>query len=374
MSRRASILFTSMAPAVSSTGSDSRSRLELGRGWIVYALGWVALALLWSFAAALSGNVSPIRTLWYGFVLMGTAGVMGVGVWWLTGKLSWDRRSFTFYATHAICCALYAAGYTAAVFSAEAFEGGFRRAIASAWRSPILGWNILMGSWLYLIVVGLSYAIRTQQRLNRQAAAEAEARMLAERAQLTALRARLNPHFLFNALHTVSSLVTTDPIAADEAIDRLGGLLRYALDESADDVPLHREWAFTRDYLAFEQLRLGDRLRVSEALDEEALASNVPLLVLQPLVENAVRHGISAADGNCRLTLAVRAPADRITIEVRDAGPGLGGDVTPARTGVGLSNTEQRLTYLFGDDYSLELRPVASGGLVVSLELPFKRS
>jgi signal transduction histidine kinase len=359
-----------MAPAVSATGSDSRSLLKLGRGWIVYALGWVALAILWSVAAAISSNVSPIRTLWYGFVLMGTAGVMGVGVWWLTGKLAWDRHSFRFYATHAICCVLYAAGYTAAVFSAEALEGNFRRAFASAWRSPILGWNVLMGSWLYLIVVGLSYAIRTQQRLTRQAAAEAEARMLAERAQLTALRARLNPHFLFNALHTVSSLVTTDPIAADEAIDRLGGLLRYALDESADDVPLHREWAFTRDYLAFEQLRLGERLRVCEALEESALGCNVPLLVLQPLVENAVRHAIAPRAEGGTIRVAANVRAGTLTLSVEDDGPGVTKQRCDDGRGVGLSALKRRLEVRYGADATVDIQTAPGAGFSVKVAIP----
>ena len=256
-----------------------RGHLHRRRGWLAYVLAWVALALLWSVTAAGSSGMSPRVTLRFGFIIMSTAGALGVGVWWLTGRLPWDRRSLGFYAAHACSAALYALCYTAATLLLELLEGRFSRGLASAWTSGILGWNILMGSWLYLIVAGLSYGIRTQQKLNEQAAAATEARMLAERAQLAALRARLNPHFLFNALHTVSSLVATDPAAADEAIERLGGLLRYALDESTEEIPLEREWAFTRDYLSFERLRLGDRLRVREALDPDALASDVPLLV-----------------------------------------------------------------------------------------------
>ena len=270
-----------------------RGHLHRRRGWLAYVLAWVALALLWSVTAAGSSGMSPRVTLRFGFVIMTAAGALGVGVWWLTGRLPWDRRSLGFYATHACSAVVYALGYTSATLILELFEGRFSRGLASAWTSGILGWNILMGSWLYLIVAGLSYGIRTQQRLNEQAAAATEARMLAERAQLAALRARLNPHFLFNALHTVSSLVASDPAAADEAIERLGGLLRYALDESTEEIPLEREWAFTRDYLSFERLRLGNRLRVRETLDPDALASDVPLLVLQPLVENAVRHAIA---------------------------------------------------------------------------------
>src|SRR5262245_39694380 len=211
-----------MAPVHPSSAPDSQSGPRLARGWAAYALAWVALAVLWSGAAAISSRMSPLVTLGYGFLIMGTSGVMGVGVWWLTGKVSWDDRSPRFYLAHAAALLLYAIGYTAATFVAELYENGIIRAIVQVWHSPVLGWSILMGSWLYVIVAALSYGVRLQQRLNRQAQAAAEARMLAERAQLVALRARLNPHFLFNALHTVGSLVTTDPAAADEAIERLG--------------------------------------------------------------------------------------------------------------------------------------------------------
>jgi signal transduction histidine kinase len=347
-----------------------RGHLHRRRGWLAYVLAWVALALLWSVTAAGSSGMSPRVTLRFGFVIMSTAGALGVGVWWLTGKLPWDRRSLGFYAAHACSAALYALGYTSATLILELLEGRFSRGLASAWTSGILGWNILMGSWLYLIVAGLSYGIRTQQKLNEQAAAATEARMLAERAQLAALRARLNPHFLFNALHTVSSLVATDPAAADEAIERLGGLLRYALDESTDEIPLEREWAFTRDYLSFERLRLGDRLRIREALDPEALASDVPLLVLQPLVENAVRHAIAPSpDGG---TIHVTATLDerRLTLQVVDDGPGGEARGVESSRGLGLRALKRRLEVRYGARAHLDIRTAPGEGFSVTVMLP----
>jgi signal transduction histidine kinase len=345
---------------------NARPRLRVNRGWIVYALGWVALALLWSLAAALSSGMSPRFTSQFGFLMMGTAGIMGVAVWWLTGRLPWDRRSIAFYAAHACSAALYSVSYTIAACLSDFVEGKFVAALASQWSSPVLGWNIFMGSLLYLVVAGLSYGIRTQQRLNRQAAAEAEARVLAERAQLAALRARLNPHFLFNALHTVSSLVATDPEAADEAIERLGGLLRYALDESTDEIPLEREWAFTRDYLAF------DRLRVCEALDQDALAAEVPLLVLQPLVENAVRHAIDPRDegGTIRVTAGVRNRV--LTLRVEDDGPGAVSENVEPGHGLGLRALKRRLEVRYGGDARVEIHTAPGAGFTVTVALPAK--
>ena len=293
---------------------------------------------------------------------------------------------------------------------------------------------------------------------SRRRQTEVAERLRAEvaEARLDALRQQLNPHFLFNTLnHIAAELRSGEVKPALRMLLSLADLLRDVLRERAQLIPLRDEVRMLERYLEIERERFGDRLQVEVTLEPRALDALVPCLLLQPLVENAVRHGISAADGNCRLTVTVRALGDgrshsrevpdrfrdrtsmfrrpparrlpqgsvivpasrrsqrsgagtrytdlenapggpnrgqegsippdgppegsekrpeRLTIEVRDAGPGLAGDATPARTGVGLSNTEQRLKYLFGDDYSFELRPVASGGLVVSIELPFRRS
>ena len=246
----------------------------------------------------------------------------------------------------------------------------FVRTVVAAWHSPVLAWNILMGSWLYLIVAGLSYGIRTQQRLNRQAAAEAEARMLAERAQLAALRARLNPHFLFNALHTVSSLVTSDPAAADDAIERLGGLLRYALDEGEHEVPLESEWAFTRDYLAFERLRLGERLRTRANLEPAALAVDVPLLVLQPLVENAVRHAIAPRSDGGTIGINASVHNGSLVLRVDDDGPGAGAQDLGLSRGIGLPSLKRRLEVRYGADAHMDIRTAPGAGFSVTVVLP----
>jgi signal transduction histidine kinase len=359
-----------MSLAPSAGTSTLRLQLQRSRGWLAYALAWVAVALMWTLAATMSSRVAPALAMQFGLVIMGTAGVLGVGVWWLTGRLPWDRRSFAFYAVHACAAVLYAISFTLASLLLDLFKGYFTTALGAVWNSPVLGWNILMGSWLYLIVAGLSYGIRTQQKLNQQAAAEAEARMLAERAQLAALRARLNPHFLFNALHTVSSLVSTDPAAADEAIERLGGLLRYALDESTEEIPLEREWAFTRDYLSFERLRLGERLRVREAFDRDALASHVPLLVLQPLVENAVRHAIapSPVGGTIHVSASLRDHA--LTLRVEDDGPGGDERGVDSSRGLGLRALKRRLDVRYGARAHVDIRTAPGEGFSVTVVLP----
>jgi signal transduction histidine kinase len=359
-----------MTVAGSPADSGARPRVRFNRGWLVYAMAWMALAVLWSLASAMSSGLSPRVTLPYGLLVMGAGGTFGLGVWWLTGRLPWDGHTAGFYAIHAACMSAYAFFYTAAAFIPDLFNGKFSQAWSGIWRSPVLGWSILMGSWLYLIVAGLSYALRAQQRLQQQAAAEAEARVLAHRAQLGALRARLNPHFLFNALHTVSSLVTTNPAAADEAIERLGGLLRYALDESEEEVPLESEWAFTRDYLAFERLRLGDRLRTHENLEPDAMAVDVPLLVLQPIVENAIRHAIAPSPAGGTIRIGARIEDGSLNLSVEDDGPGVASPDLAGGQGIGLRSLKRRLEVRYGPAARMDIRTAPGAGFSVTVVLP----
>jgi sensor histidine kinase YesM len=222
-----------------------------------------------------------------------------------------------------------------------------------------------MGTWLYLVVAGLSYAIRAQRRVRTQEAAAAEAHLLAQQAQLAALRAQVNPHFLFNALHSVGALVASDPSRADEALERLGDLLRYTLG-TEEEVPFAHEWKFTEDYLAFERLRLGDRLKVDARAEPESLEVLVPPLILQPLVENAVRHGIAGRPRGGRVELRARVDGERLVLRVTDDGPGADG---AGHDGVGLASVRRRLDLRYGSRATLTVDALAAG-FAVSIGMP----
>lgn len=190
-----------------------------------------------------------------------------------------------------------------------------------------------------------------------------------QQAQLTALRSQLNPHFLFNSLHSIAELVHSNPKLAEDLIVRLGELLRKVLDSSAtQQVPLSEELEFVRGYVEIEQMRLGDRLQVTWDIDPRTLRARVPSLILQPLVENAITHGIapSAQAG----TLAVRAArvGDDLLLEVCDSGPGVDSRAATPRSGIGLSNTRVRLASLYGAHHSFEL--VNGQGFTVRLLIP----
>jgi LytS/YehU family sensor histidine kinase len=225
-----------------------------------------------------------------------------------------------------------------------------------------------MGSWLYLVVAGLSYAVRAHRRIRAEESAAAEARLLAQQAQLVALRAQVNPHFLFNALHSVGALVASDPARADKALECLGDLLRYALG-TEEEVLFAREWRFTEDYLAFEHLRLADRLQVQADVDSAALSVPVPPLIFQPLVENAVRHGIADRPEGGLIHLRARLDHERLLLEVTDDGRGARG----TKEGLGLSSVRRRLAALYGERAALSVGS-SDAGCTVSIALPLKEA
>ena len=218
---------------------------------------------------------------------------------------------------------------------------------------------------VYVIIVVVGHAVDYYRRYR-------EGELRASQAQLQALKMQLHPHFLFNALHSISALVHTNPDAADKMIARLGDFLRLTLETSAaEEVPLRQEIEFLNCYLEIERIRFQDRLTTRLEVDPQVLDCRVPNLILQPVVENAIRHGVAprSAPGHVEIRAARRGSALRL--EVRDNGRGLpeGADLGP-KGGVGLSNTRARLQQLYGSSYRLELSNAPAGGAVVTMEIP----
>lgn len=339
--------------------------------WIGYFLAWTTAAVLWAFATATSyasfggtfGRLLPVG-LYLGMSMMGAAGLLGIAVWRLTGRLDWNPGQARFLAGHLAALCVYSV-LVATAFVWPDLLSLRSDQLRSRVFSPVLPYNMLTGAWLYLAVAGLSYVIRGQQRIRDEEAALARARLLAQQAQLAALRAQIHPHFLFNALHTVGALIGTDTALADRALERLGDLLRYALG-AEDTVPFHREWRFVLDYLEFERLRYADRMRVDARCDEAAQSIPVPPLILQPLVENAVHYGVAERPEGGTISIAATVRAGRLTIAIsNDAGQ----DTTTTGFGIGLESVRRRLEACYGDRAGVAVRQEPSR-CDVSVTLP----
>lgn len=238
--------------------------------------------------------------------------------------------------------------------------------------------NYLMQlDWLlmtYSAIMGLSYTLdyRRESQARAIKAANLETRLL--EARLKTLQAELHPHFLFNTLHAISTLVHTNSESADRMISRLSDLLRLTFDGTgAPAVSLQEELEFLQKYLEIEQIRFQDRLSVRYDIESETLDAEVPRLILQPLVENAIKHGVSPRSGQGLIQITTRVREAALWIEVRDNGVGLSGQARARLdTGVGLSNTRARLECLYGTSHRLEFSEEAEG-LAVRLQIPLTR-
>jgi two-component system, LytTR family, sensor kinase len=193
-------------------------------------------------------------------------------------------------------------------------------------------------------------------------------------AQLKALKMQLHPHFLFNTLHSISSLILEDPPRANSMIARLGDFLRLTLDQSDQQlVTLKEETEFVRCYLEIEQVRFGDRLTVEFRIDPATHSAQVPHLILQPVVENAIQHAIAPRAAPGRIQIVAQRAGHRLRVELSDSGPGMRMPGEPLQGhGVGLSNVRARLQQLYGGEFSFEMNNNSQGGLTVRLELPFR--
>jgi len=322
--------------------------------------------------------------------------VLNLAYWYLPALLMpavvWASRRFPFDSGHRLR-ALLAHAIGALTFAAACFVGmiGVRfliwenggKWIGATWAQFFqrhifeqLDWSLMV----YAVIVGVSHAVAFyhESQGRKLKAAQLETRLV--EARLKTLEAELHPHFLFNTLHAISTLVHRDPESADRMISRLSDLLRITFDRSGEPkVSLKEEIEFLQKYLDIEQTRFQDRLSVSVAIDPDAFDGEVPRMILQPIVENAIKHGIAGRHGgdhvqiSAGLSRASDSESIRLWMSVHDNGGGLQVRTLRAlRTGVGLSNTRARLDCLYGRLYRLEFSD-KDGGLSVLIEIPFQR-
>jgi sensor histidine kinase YesM len=242
--------------------------------------------------------------------------------------------------------------------------------------APTTSWLLLVGvMMIFPILHGAEMAVGYYRQLREKERAEQELRSLATQAELKALKAQINPHFLFNTLNTIAALIHADPAQAEATVERLGEMLRYVLASSErGQVSLEEELAFVDDYLAIERARFGERLRVTRQTDPRALSISVPSLILQPLVENAIRHGCGN-DGDIALTICVRFLSDEVSISILDQGPGMpAGYRIGDGPGHGLRNVDERLRKTYGAGYGVEVADNYPQGTVVTVRIPAGRT
>src|SRR5436189_741532 len=225
-----------------------------------------------------------------------------------------------------------------------------------------------------LIVIAV-HALLYYQNFRASELAQSSLKTDLAQAQLRALKMQLHPHFLFNTLHSISSLVLEDPPKANSMIARLGDFLRLTVDNSDQQlVTLKEETEFLRCYLDIEQVRFGDRLTVTFELEPQTLSAQVPHLILQPVVENAIQHAIAPRAARGHINIQAKCLDSLLRVAISDNGPGISSNaISPAKKCVGLTNVRSRLQQIYGSDFRFELANGGNRGLTVVIEIPFHR-
>lgn len=228
----------------------------------------------------------------------------------------------------------------------------------------------------FSIIYAVYSAVNFQRKLRDQRIALAEIQSQLSGAQLNALRLQLQPHFLFNTLNTISALMEFDKKEAQRIVSRLGSLLRVVLDQDKSNlIPLREELEFIQNYLKIEQTRFQDRLEVVIDIEEQAMNILVPSLILQPLVENAIKHGFANQSGEGQISIIGQlSDGERLNLKVKDNGKGSADHKELLlQKGIGLQNVHERLTLIYGDEAGVECVTAPDEGFMVSLSIPAKK-
>ena len=302
-------------------------------------------------------------------------------VWTVAKRLPISRRSWwRVIPIHLVFSAVFAVG-EAALFALVTTALGLRiRPTALATFRMVLPGDLHLNIAFYWAIVGIQHAFslyrRSQDREIEAAQLELRASELERQlvqSRLATLRMQLHPHFLFNTLNTIVVLVRQGKTQdADQMLTNLSELLRRTLEEwEHHEVPLRTEIEFLRLYLDIEQVRFQDRLAIELVLDPETLGALVPCFLLQPLVENAVRHGIAKSSAEGKVTLRSRRIGPTLEFQISDNGPGFASWKDAAGNGLGLSNTRARLQQLYGRQQCLEFESPQSGGTLATIRIPY---
>ena len=234
--------------------------------------------------------------------------------------------------------------------------------------------RLLGDAFIYAAVLAIATALGYQHRLRERELRAAQLEAQLALAQVQALKMQVHPHFLFNTLHAVTVLIREDPAAATRVVTRLGDLLRLTLSRATTaQVSFRRELEILTLYLEIERTRFQDRLEIAYDVQPATLGALVPDLILQPLVENAIKHGVSPNSGIGRIELRSRRNGDWLALEIRDNGPGIVEGIR-TRDGIGLTTTRARLERLYGDRQAISLENLPEGGCVARIRIPFEQA
>jgi two-component system, LytTR family, sensor kinase len=366
----------------SGTDLPAPPKVRMGVRWplvllFATALGLLSSALAWQFTRWLGRT----EILWQSIAILNYAywylwALMTPAIVWLSQRFRFERgRLWRAFAVHIPAVVAAAFCHIAAMQGVHWWLASTEGRQLSWWTEvqkavlQYLDWEMIT----YWAIVGLSHALLYYGESRGRAVRAAQLEVKLAEAQLMTLQQQLHPHFLFNTLHAISALMHRDVDAADRTLMRLSDLLRITLENlGQSEVLLQTELDFLGKYLQIEQTRFADRLMVRFDVEPHALDTRVPSLLLQPLVENAIKYGVATKAGPGHIDISAKRDGDKLRIEVRDDGVGLSEDaLTALQKGIGVSTTRARLQHLFGADFRFEFHRL-SEGLAVVVAVPWR--
>jgi two-component system, LytTR family, sensor kinase len=366
----------------SGTDVPAVAPLRYGVHWSVVfiaatLLGLFSSLIAWQFTLSQGRQI----TYWRALLILNTAywyiwALFTPAIVWLSQHFRFERQGlWRAVAVHLPSVLVFSVSHIAAITGVQWWLARAQGKSLPWWqevqRSALLNFDWEMMT--YWTIVGLSHAVLYYRESRDRALRTSQLETRLVEAQLKALQQQLHPHFLFNTLHAISALMHRDVEAADRTLMRLSDLLRLTLEHiGQQEILLQSELDFLAKYLLIEQTRFADRLVVRFDVQPEALDTLVPNLILQPLVENAIKHGVAKKAGPGHIDISARREGDKLRMEVRDDGVGLSEDaLTALQKGIGVSTTRARLQHLFGADYRFEFHRQAAG-LTVVVAIPWR--
>jgi sensor histidine kinase YesM len=342
--------------------------IPTARMWRFYVSGWVIYLIVLGFATQLE-SLQRGRFDWHSasdILWSAPQGGLLALTWPLGGWM--ERRKLSplaVFLCHAACALLYGFISYGMLWMLFGLNQPLIRYV----------WPTLYFMMTYVVIAAVFHTVRMNAAARRQAAAVQQAHSLLLASELNALRNKLNPHFLFNTLHSIIALTRKNPDAAEAALFQFSDMLRYVLDtekSGSDRVTLDDELRFTRDYLELESLRLGQRLKVAWELDDAAGVLALPALSLQPLVENSIKHAFNphSRPGTLSIRTRIDDAGRRLALTVGDDGPGADVDAVRRSNGLGIRTVERRLQLEYGAQGGLAIETAPGAGFVVTMSIP----
>ncbi len=378
---------------IEETGQELISNRSRGPVW---QRRWARLAIIWGiwtfiglvftlqgyFTSYRSERPTPfVESLYMQMIWAYVFALATPLVLWAVTRLplereNWVRSALLHIPTSIVLSVLLTALGRVLIWLRWGWPQGRPLTFESITRFVVLNFTEAIGIYLLIALTGYAFSYYRRFREGQVRTLQLEAQL--SQAQLQALKMQLHPHFLFNTLHSISALLNKDAEAARKMITRLGDFLRLTLENSgSQEVTLRQEMEFLSCYLEIERIRFQDRLVTHMDVAQQTLDAKVPNLILQPIVENAIRHGIAPRSTQGLIEIEAKQRNGTLRIQIRDNGPGLSAHRTSEnvfKKGLGLANTETRLEQLYGPAHSFNLSNNPDGGLIVTLEIPFRRN